>query len=198
MTTKWLDADQQRVWRAYIVGTTLLLERLDRDLHRAPDDPLLAELHDLVTGSTTRAPGPPAGRVVCPRFRFGDTVVRTVTVVATFQHAVDVTLDEVRVELVYPEDTEAEAFFRAAADVPAQRQADALVLSATPRRPLSVCGTLMPGRDEPALVGDHDDLGAVTQAQPRDVPRPGEHHEHHADVAAEPTADPDGPRDDAR
>ncbi len=35
MTTKWLDADQQRVWRAYIVGTTLLLERLDRDLREA-------------------------------------------------------------------------------------------------------------------------------------------------------------------
>lgn len=32
MTTRWLDADQQRAWRAYIVGTTLLLERLDRDL----------------------------------------------------------------------------------------------------------------------------------------------------------------------
>ena len=32
MTTRWLDADQQRAWRAYIIGTTLLLERLDRDL----------------------------------------------------------------------------------------------------------------------------------------------------------------------
>ena len=28
----WLDADQQRSWRAYLVGTTLLMERLDRDL----------------------------------------------------------------------------------------------------------------------------------------------------------------------
>jgi DNA-binding MarR family transcriptional regulator len=32
MTTRWLDHDQQLAWRAYIVGTTLLLERLDRDL----------------------------------------------------------------------------------------------------------------------------------------------------------------------
>ena len=32
MTTRWLDADQQQAWRAYIVGTTLLMERLDRDL----------------------------------------------------------------------------------------------------------------------------------------------------------------------
>jgi len=28
----WLDQDQQHTWRAYLVGTTLLMERLDRDL----------------------------------------------------------------------------------------------------------------------------------------------------------------------
>ncbi|MGH3472992.1 MAG: MarR family winged helix-turn-helix transcriptional regulator [Nocardioidaceae bacterium] len=32
MTTRWLDSDQQRAWRAYLLGTTLLMERLDRDL----------------------------------------------------------------------------------------------------------------------------------------------------------------------
>ena len=30
--TVWLDKDQQRTWRAYLVGTTLLMERLDREL----------------------------------------------------------------------------------------------------------------------------------------------------------------------
>jgi DNA-binding MarR family transcriptional regulator len=30
--THWLDEDQQRAWRAYIMGTQLLLDRLDRDL----------------------------------------------------------------------------------------------------------------------------------------------------------------------
>ncbi|MGN6251143.1 MAG: MarR family winged helix-turn-helix transcriptional regulator [Marmoricola sp.] len=30
----WLDARQQRAWRAYILGTTLLLDRLDRDLRQ--------------------------------------------------------------------------------------------------------------------------------------------------------------------
>lgn len=29
---RWLDEDQQRSWRAYLVGTTLLMDRLDRDL----------------------------------------------------------------------------------------------------------------------------------------------------------------------
>ncbi|WP_203336006.1 MarR family winged helix-turn-helix transcriptional regulator [Nocardioides limicola] len=32
--TRWLDADQQRDWRAFVVGVTLLLDRLDSDLRR--------------------------------------------------------------------------------------------------------------------------------------------------------------------
>ena len=28
----WLDAHQQRTWRAFLVGTTLLMDRLDREL----------------------------------------------------------------------------------------------------------------------------------------------------------------------
>jgi DNA-binding MarR family transcriptional regulator len=28
----WLDQEQQRSWRAYLVGSTLLMDRLDRDL----------------------------------------------------------------------------------------------------------------------------------------------------------------------
>jgi len=30
--TQWLDRTQQNSWRAYLVGTTLLMDRLDRDL----------------------------------------------------------------------------------------------------------------------------------------------------------------------
>ncbi|MGZ4454292.1 MAG: MarR family winged helix-turn-helix transcriptional regulator [Nocardioides sp.] len=33
----WLDTEQQRAWRAYLVGTTLLMERLDRDLRERHD-----------------------------------------------------------------------------------------------------------------------------------------------------------------
>jgi DNA-binding MarR family transcriptional regulator len=29
---RWLDEQQQRSWRAYLVGTTLLMDRLDREL----------------------------------------------------------------------------------------------------------------------------------------------------------------------
>jgi len=35
--TRWLDRDQQRSWRAYLVGTTLLMDRLDRDLRETHD-----------------------------------------------------------------------------------------------------------------------------------------------------------------
>ena len=34
-TVHWLDAGQQRTWRAYLMGTTLLMDRLDDDLRRA-------------------------------------------------------------------------------------------------------------------------------------------------------------------
>jgi DNA-binding MarR family transcriptional regulator len=35
--TNWLDEDQQRSWRALVMGTTLLFDRLDDDLRRAFD-----------------------------------------------------------------------------------------------------------------------------------------------------------------
>jgi len=34
-SVRWLDATQQRAWRAFVVGSTLLMERLDRDLREA-------------------------------------------------------------------------------------------------------------------------------------------------------------------
>ena len=35
MSTEWLDAEQQRIWRALLGGTTVLNDRLDRDLRSA-------------------------------------------------------------------------------------------------------------------------------------------------------------------
>jgi DNA-binding MarR family transcriptional regulator len=34
---QWLDQHEQRAWRAYLVGTTLLMDRLDRDLREQHD-----------------------------------------------------------------------------------------------------------------------------------------------------------------
>ena len=33
--TRWLDPDQQQTWRAFLLGTTLLLDRIDEDLRRS-------------------------------------------------------------------------------------------------------------------------------------------------------------------
>ena len=54
-------------------------------------------------------------RVICPRFRCGDRVVTTITTIARFGSARDVTLDELRVELVFPADDESRRFFEEAA-----------------------------------------------------------------------------------
>ena len=43
----WLSTEQQHAWRAYLVGTTLLMDRLDRDL-RASHDISLPEYEVLV------------------------------------------------------------------------------------------------------------------------------------------------------
>lgn len=45
--TRWLDADQQRAWRGFVVGTTLLNDQLDADLRR-DFDISLAEYEILV------------------------------------------------------------------------------------------------------------------------------------------------------
>ncbi|MBA3309289.1 MAG: MarR family transcriptional regulator [Nocardioidaceae bacterium] len=37
MDVRWLSSDQQRAWRTYLLGTTLLMERLDRDLRERHD-----------------------------------------------------------------------------------------------------------------------------------------------------------------
>ncbi|MEJ7708184.1 MAG: MarR family transcriptional regulator [Nocardioidaceae bacterium] len=72
MTARWLTLEEQHAWRAYMVGTTLLMERLDRDLREghglslpeyeilvrlseAPEHRLrMAELADSVKNSRSR------------------------------------------------------------------------------------------------------------------------------------------------
>jgi transcriptional regulator with XRE-family HTH domain len=84
------------------------LTRLRTQLHRAPLDDHLRTLVGLAESAI-------AGHdslVVCPWFRVGDTVIRTVVLAARFDTAIEITLDELRIELVYPLDATAEQFFR--------------------------------------------------------------------------------------
>lgn len=50
--TRWLSSDEQESWRGYVMGVTLLMDRLDRELRQAHDISL-AEYEILVRLSET-------------------------------------------------------------------------------------------------------------------------------------------------
>jgi hypothetical protein len=89
--------------------------RLRQQLDQAPFDAelrgLVALAESAVSGLARPEPLAP-GLVVCPWFRMGGQVVRTIGMVARFDPAAEVTLDELRIELTYPQDAAAERFFR--------------------------------------------------------------------------------------
>jgi hypothetical protein len=90
---------------------------LDRLRLQAGRDPFDADLHDLVRTAeaalaTVERPPSASDVTVCPELLINGTVVRTISMVARFDLAADVTLAELRVELMYPRDADAERFFR--------------------------------------------------------------------------------------
>ncbi len=90
------------------------LIRLQAEAARFPNDEALAALVDLATDAVGDLPRPSAqasGPVLCPHFRVGNDLVRTVSVVAQFGSPMGVTLDELRIELIYPADESARRFF---------------------------------------------------------------------------------------
>lgn len=91
------------------------LDRLRQSARHAPLDQELRSLISLAESALAGIPRPvpaEAGLMVCPWFRIDGTVVRTIAMTARFDHAADVTLDELRAELMYPLDADAERFFR--------------------------------------------------------------------------------------
>jgi hypothetical protein len=100
------------------------VDRLRRQHRLSPFDVELGRLVTLAENALTGVPRPePTGEpLVCPWFRVGEQVVRTVAMVARFDHPADTTLDELRVELLYPMDEAAEQFFRSAARHPRSGQ----------------------------------------------------------------------------
>lgn len=92
-----------------------LADRLATDLSTFPDDPVLQDLYDrasdgLAGRDGTRDPTT-TSRVICPRFRIDEHLIDTITIAARFESANDITLDEVRVELMYPQNDASERFF---------------------------------------------------------------------------------------
>jgi transcriptional regulator with XRE-family HTH domain len=89
--------------------------RLRDQLARTPFDDELRALADLAERAVADLPRPDASGpelVICPWLRVGDEVIRTIGMVARFDTTTDITLDELRIELTYPQDRTAEAFFR--------------------------------------------------------------------------------------
>jgi transcriptional regulator with XRE-family HTH domain len=92
------------------------LDRLRQDARRSPSDPELRSLISVAEAALDGVSRPsPAegGFMVRPWLRIGGTVVRTIAMTARFDHITEVTLDELRIELMYPLDDDAERFFRA-------------------------------------------------------------------------------------
>lgn len=129
------DAVGSNVVRRFVLGSTArsaivnwpdvaraTLERLRHESGRAPFDDDLATLVADAELAIAGLPDSPATRAVsaavCPWFRVGDTVVRTIAMVARFDPVSEVALDELRVELFSPQDAEADAFFRESARLP--------------------------------------------------------------------------------
>ncbi|MGH1347009.1 MAG: helix-turn-helix domain-containing protein [Nannocystales bacterium] len=95
----WRDVDMRKQ-EAVRVGDARLHVLADRAEQHLADTP------------RPRAPDLTAAPVVCPRFRFGDQLVQTFSTVMRFEHANDVSLHELKVELIFPAEPSAAAFFR--------------------------------------------------------------------------------------
>jgi hypothetical protein len=92
------------------------LDRLRQDARRSPFDPELRSLicaAEAALDGVSRPSPAEGGLMMCPWFRIGGTVVRTIAMTARFDHIAEVTLDELRIELMYPLDDDADRFFRA-------------------------------------------------------------------------------------
>ncbi len=97
----WVDRQRHAVARTNNARLAALVERALRHLADVPRPPM------------TLLDGPAA---LCPRLRVGDQVIRTFVTVMRFEDMHDVTLSELRIELVFPLDAQGDAFFRSLTD----------------------------------------------------------------------------------
>ena len=105
-----------------VVGWVFLRRMRMEAANSGPDD-RLQELVERAEGYMKDVPVddeiPDDELTICAHLRIGDQVIKTVSMVARFGTAREVTLDELRVELIFPRDEEAEAFFRLSAQATA-------------------------------------------------------------------------------
>jgi transcriptional regulator with XRE-family HTH domain len=97
---------------------------LHRLRHQCDQTPFDQTLTDLVRLAETALDGVPRPEepdeqpVLCPWFQIDGQIIKTVGVSARFDPTTDITLDELRIELTYPLDATADAFFRHTAITP--------------------------------------------------------------------------------
>jgi hypothetical protein len=109
--------DMVENWEALALATLL---RLRREAARAGGNPELNELIEEAAahvqgGSRPEESAFTDGPTMATRIRMGHRVLSTISTVASFGTALDVTVNELRIELIFPTDDETEAFFRALA-----------------------------------------------------------------------------------
>ena len=92
----WIDRQQHEVARTDNVELGKLVERA------------LDHLSDVERPE----PSEDSPDVIGPRFRIGDQVIRTFLTVMRFESALEITLSELRIELLFPLDDPAAEFFR--------------------------------------------------------------------------------------
>ena len=94
------------------------LARIRQRARQDPDDEELGALVAIAEAAVADLPpgeAPKDELIVCPEFIGGDRVIRTIGMAARFDAVLEVTLDELRIELLYPADHVAEEFFRSRA-----------------------------------------------------------------------------------
>ena len=97
----------------------MMVDRLRREASQNPD-PRVAEVLERARTQIRAIPRPPAMSGTAPpamrvRLKAGDQVLSLVATIARFTDAMDATLDDLRVELLFPADESTERFFRQAA-----------------------------------------------------------------------------------
>ncbi len=115
MVERYLDKGAATAIVNWTEVASAALARLRGQLHQSPLDDALRGLVTFAEAALADVP-PPQGvehnLVICPWFQIGERVIRTIVIAARFESAVDITLDELRIELLYPQDETAERFFR--------------------------------------------------------------------------------------
>lgn len=99
--------------RAYIVHQTLHGLRQEAFKHPHPVIPDLLQQVEAYAAEIDEPPTLSDSPVMCPTLTVNGQQIRTLTTVMRFDKAVNVTMAEIRVELVFPADDESEAILRA-------------------------------------------------------------------------------------